>query len=64
MKHKVEPSGIAFVEVSSSQKAMEEWLGKSASPQMLQAIRYSGGELGIKAVGINTPSGIAVLKSP
>ena len=60
--HRVEPSGISYVELSGDQQAMREWLGSEAAAQL--ALKWSQGPPGINAVGIKTSQGEAVMKSP
>ena len=60
----MEPSGIAFVDVSGDKAAMDKWLGPTASSELRAQIQWSDGPLGLKSVGIKTPTGVTVMLSP
>jgi hypothetical protein len=56
-EHRVEPSGIAWIEVASDLGRLRGWLGGEDVP-----VRVVGGEPGVRAVGISTARGEVVLR--
>jgi hypothetical protein len=56
-QHRVEPNGIAWIEVASNHRRLHGWLGGEDLP-----VRVVGGDPGLRAVGISTDRGQIVLR--
>jgi hypothetical protein len=56
-QHRVEPNGIAWIEVASDHGRLHGWLGGEDVP-----VRVVGGEPGVRAVGISTARSEIVLR--
>lgn len=60
--HRVEPESIAWVEVGGDHQTIRDWLGGAELGTADLPLRLSLGQPGVKAIGIETPSGISVLE--
>ncbi|MGH2580909.1 MAG: VOC family protein [Actinomycetota bacterium] len=56
-RHRVEPNGIAWIEVAGDHGRLQGWLGGGDVP-----VRVVGGDTGVRAVGISTDRGEIVLR--
>ena len=56
-QHRVEPNGIAWIEVADEDGRLQGWLGGGDVP-----VRVVGGDPGVRAVGISTDRGEVVLR--
>lgn len=56
-EHRVEPNGLAWIEVASDHGRLHGWLGGEDV-----AVRVVGGEPGVRAIGISTARGEIVLR--
>jgi hypothetical protein len=56
-RHRVEPNGIAWIEVAGNQRRLHGWLGGEDLP-----VRVVGGDTGVRGVGISTDRGEIVLR--
>ena len=62
VQHRVQPSGISWVDLSGDKQAMSDWLGQDAAAQL--PLRWLEGPPGINAVGIATSQGDLRMTSP
>jgi hypothetical protein len=56
-EHRVEPKGLAWIEVAGDHGRLRDWLGGEDVP-----VRVVGGEPGMRAIGISTARGEIVLR--
>jgi hypothetical protein len=56
-QHRVEPNGIAWIEVAGDHGRLQGWLGGEDVP-----VRVVGGEPGVRAIGISSARGEIVLR--
>jgi hypothetical protein len=54
--HRLQPEGIAWIELGTDEVVLKEWLGDISLP-----VRFGGERMGINALGIRTSSGEIVL---
>jgi hypothetical protein len=54
--HRLQPEGIAWIELGTDEVALKEWLGDLSLP-----LRFDGERTGVNALGIKTSSGEIVL---
>jgi hypothetical protein len=57
VQHRVEPNGIAWIEVADNHRRLHGWLGGEDLP-----VRVVGGETGVRGVGISTDRGEIILR--
>jgi hypothetical protein len=57
VQHRVEPNGIAWIELASNHRRLHAWLGGEQLP-----VRVVGGDPGVRAVGISTDRGRIILR--